>query len=303
LTRRIGQHVPFWVQGPGGNSSVKLVENGVSYLWVKASGLRMDQVFDASHFSKVQTQQVADKLNRLTGQNSDESAYAVALRTAAMETGSFRRPSMETGFHAFLPEKYVLHFHALPALLMAHENQQNPQKISAWLSSNWKGGVEFVEACMPGLNLTHRLKGTTASLIVLAAHGLILQSADEQALDRWTELEQKFLTEWNYDLSLPPSLPPAPMRIYFPDTAVFVDRLSAVLEPAGEKNGEPMFQLRSEAVSQDRDVAELWTATALLYKACPSLKQLPDEIASKVAGLPTEQFRRSLGINGEPRAS
>jgi hypothetical protein len=299
LSKEIGANIPFWVQGAGGNTSVKDQQNGVAFLWVKSSGLRLDDVVDANHFSQLPMQDVLSKLGRIKGSEDDnERAYADALKSSAMNASSSRRPSMETGFHIFLPKKFVLHFHSLPGLLMSHAASVDAPKINAWLKGHWNGGFEFVEACMPGWTLTNRLKDSGgASLLLLKNHGLILQSDDAAILSQWRTLERAFCRDWNYPLSPESASTPTPMRIYFPDTAVFLDRLRAVLESAGRSaTGEPLFRLRAGAEQSDKDAAEIWKASALLYSACSELEQLPESISTRVAGLPTEQFRKSLHV-------
>ena len=44
----------------------------------------------------------------------------------------------------------------------------------------------------------------------------------------------------------------------------------------------------------DPDAAEIWSATQWLYAASPELAELPSEVSSTVAALPTEQFRRAV---------
>ncbi len=246
LSKRIGKKIPFWVQGAGGNTSVKMDEGGVSFLQVKSSGLRLEDVLDETHFSKLPMNDVLAKLARIAGGDEDanEQAYADALKSSAINASGDRRPSMETGFHVFLPKKYVLHFHALPALLMAHEAGRDSAKIKNWLTKNWEGGFEFIEACMPGWTLTNRLKNSgPVSLLLLKNHGLILQSDDVAILDRWQALETQFCRQWNYQLAPSSGSSSAPMRIYFPDTAVFIERLRAVLSPsvARRKKASPFI--------------------------------------------------------------
>jgi rhamnose utilization protein RhaD (predicted bifunctional aldolase and dehydrogenase) len=90
-----------WVQGPGGNCSVKVG----SQLWVKASGTRFADVADDGGHARVSTDLA---LKALAGDaEADKELFA---RTP--------RPSLETYFHALGP-KIVAHTHSLGALLFA----------------------------------------------------------------------------------------------------------------------------------------------------------------------------------------
>lgn len=80
-----------------------------------------------------------------------------------------------------------------------------------------------------------------------------------------------------------------PLKIYFPDTAVFLDRLRAVLLP---KNGA--FALAGSAWETDLDAAEIFWATQLLFEARPSLAELPSRITGSLAEMPTEAHRRAV---------
>ena len=90
-----------WVQGPGGNCSVKLA----SQLWVKASGTRFAEVADPGGHAKVE---LALARSALDGD-------PVAEKTVFSASP---RPSLETYFHA-LGGRVVAHTHALGALLYA----------------------------------------------------------------------------------------------------------------------------------------------------------------------------------------
>jgi len=78
---------------------------------------------------------------------------------------------------------------------------------------------------------------------------------------------------------------PSQLKLYFPDTAVFLERLHAGLRREGAG-----FVLREGGA--DQDVEEIWLATVLLQRARPGLAELPAAIAETVASLPTERFRR-----------
>lgn len=277
----IGMRVPEWTQGPGSNVSVKEGDR----LWIKASGYRLDAVTEIGGIACV-------RFRELGGEPTEEK-YADALAASAERGGFLGRPSMETGFHAALGKKWVAHFHSVAALLLFHEYLTNPKKILDWLRENSSEAFAFIESCRPGLLLSNRIAQMPQhSVYVLQNHGVILQGENdfEEQLVKWSELEVRFLKAFDYRLESPTNTA-IPFRIYYPDTAVFYDRLMRVLETTDSEK----MRLKSDAWTIDRDACELWQATEILYRACPELSELPVEISSLVANLPTEKFRRALG--------
>jgi ribulose-5-phosphate 4-epimerase/fuculose-1-phosphate aldolase len=90
-----------WVQGPGGNCSLKVGDE----LWVKASGTRFADVAEDGGHARVS---LALSLRALAGDaEADRELFARSPR-----------PSLETYFHSLGP-RVVAHTHALGALLFA----------------------------------------------------------------------------------------------------------------------------------------------------------------------------------------
>ena len=289
--QRIGRKVPGWTQGPGGNVSYKEGD----HLWVKASGFRLDQVnlnqgvacVDLSRFTRA-CLDIQEHPQRC------EQEYSDAISQCS-RAGS-GRASMETGFHALLPSRYVIHFHSIVALLMAYHQQNDKPAWEAWMQQPGAPDVVVIPACMPGWWLTQKIVQTrSCPVYLLANHGVVLASQDLSILEQWESWEQSFCHQFGYQPALEyvegpcmeRELPPCPLRLYFPDTAVFLDRLHKVLEPTGAG-----YALKSTALTDDLDAAEIWKSTQMLYQLCPSLTELPPEIANSVASLPTEKFRR-----------
>jgi ribulose-5-phosphate 4-epimerase/fuculose-1-phosphate aldolase len=284
--RRIGSQVPFWTQGPGGNVSVKSGDN----LWIKASGLRLDSVSEEQGLAKVD---LPAFLSEMESPNllDVERQYAEAL-TRHSENG---RPSMETAFHALLPGRFVFHFHALSALLMAHELKRDQSNLFRWIQTHATFKIEFVPCIRPGWTLGQELRDKSqCAALILENHGVVLQAENEDILDQWRHFEMAFCQQWGYQKIIEPCNTrrafDGPLKIYFPDTAVFMDRLKDILIKKDHLN----FSLKSTAWNQDRDAAELWVATQILFDSCPALSELSSEISSVIAGLPTEIFRRSI---------
>ena len=295
MCRQVGRLVPFWTQGPGGNLSWK---DGQT-LWIKASGLRLDEVSPERGLAAVDLENLRRTLQGLAPQ--DELLYSQAIIDWATAGG---RPSMETGFHALLPKKFVWHFHSLLAVLMAWKARD--QEVKAWLERE-SAGLMVLPGIRPGWQLSQAVgQNPDCPVFLLENHGVVLQSDDASFLQEWLSMEGAFAHHCGYQalfelmnspcplqVALSHYRNPAPMRIYFPDTAVFSERLAGILQSAASGDGgEFLFEFTPRAWLDEPGVAEIWLATQALYQVCPELCELPGEVSSQVAGLPTEVFRR-----------
>lgn len=276
-----------WTQGAGGNISVKI---SPAEMIIKASGLRLDAVKGNENLVKVSVDKLRGDIASSSNEGAEEN-YVRALRDCADATFSAGFPSMETAFHVALSAKWVLHFHPLAALLMAETLRKGTDEVAI---------VDFVK---PGLDLAAAIdRVKDRKIILLRQHGVVLQD-DERPdrpggiLDRWRKLEREFLEREKFPklLSLignPASakgvgLSPTPRRIYFPDAAVFAARVSGVTNSVGKD----LFQLKADAFSTDRDAAEIWLATQLLYHSVPNFPELPGNAGAEIRALPLEKRR------------
>lgn len=311
LCHYIGSRAPLWTQGPGSNVSYK---HG-HILYIKASGVRLDQVTQRSGIAAVNLKVFHKKLKdfglNLKGDGRDlqhegaEDAYAKALNEAICSTGRLRlasveRPSMETLLHAVLPAPFVIHMHSLPSILMAHIHQREPGRLDALFPTAWQGRVAHLARIHPGLMLGSKVAAHTgAKALILQNHGVILPCASPFALDEWRRIERQFCHAFAYhdlaELLHCPALAPRlaalagqalPRLRYLPDVAVFAARL-------GEQLREVSFGLYKFA-GDDPDMRELWQAQQLLYSAEAKLEQWPDAEVETLANMPLEKLRLSL---------
>lgn len=294
--RFIGQRVPHWTQGAGGNISFK----HKGELLIKASGARLDSVTQENGLSGIAINPFLDEIFAAAKAGGKaELLYNKAIERHASERPGFSRPSMEAGMHALLEKKWVAHFHSVFALLAAHEFEKNPTRMRAWLRANGFEDIVFVGFEIPGLELSNRLSAQPSiEIFVLKNHGVVIQSDQsmlneagepQSALMRWLVFEQIFSREFGY--VLPGKNQPAPLRCYFPDTAVFLGRVTALLEKTAT---EDRFMLATDALADDRDASEIWQATQLLFTMCPDLEEIEPLKAARIAKLPTEEYRKKL---------
>lgn len=311
LCHSVGSRAPVWNQGVGGNVSLKQQSDRKLTLFIKSSGCRLDEVSQDRGISLLDLAAFRGKIGQLeTLSMGTETGYSEVLGGCVRGAG---RPSMETGIHAILPATWIVHFHSLAAVLMWHENKRHASRFGSWVRRHCPWPLTFIEAVRPGWELTLRLSQTPDFVVyVLRCHGVVLQLDDTRQIDDWLEFEQRFCLDWRYDrlgALLKSAEPleaarvarwsPAPMRLFFPDSAVFYERMTCVLQPEGNPDPETRYSLARDAWDTDPDVSEIWLATQILYESCSTLEELDGEFAGSISRLPTERYRQRLGRQAE----
>lgn len=182
---------PLFIQGAGGNLSWK--EGNV--LWVKASGTWLRDAKDKPIFIPLDLEKA--RIQAALGQEN---------YTACLLNDSGLKPSIETAFHALLPEKIVVHCHMVDCIaLSVTKNAQSDfeQRLSG-LAWQW---VDYIKPGAPlALAMTKKLNKASDHSIniwVLANHGIIL------AADTLEEIEV-LLQDVTQRLSIHPR-PPLPL--------------------------------------------------------------------------------------------
>lgn len=292
FTQQIAKYLPLWTQGAGSNLSEK---KDAQKMIIKASGFRLDQVNETQGSVELNfpTLKLYLQENLKKAPSEQETFYSQVLALSKSEQNSSTRPSMEAGFHALSPYKYVLHFHSLPAILMA--------EYPEWLK---KKDIHIIPLVNPGWELSKFFIDNDAELNILMNHGVMLQSNSEDVLETWNQLEDSFLAEYNYSLlqalknkitstnqpltskDLAPFLK-GPLKFYFPDMAIYYPKLKPFLKPIDNNQ----FELLNEA---NKDLVEIWTATQILYQSKPDLPELPEKMIEEITKLPTEQLRQNF---------
>ena len=163
LSARVGAN-PAWVQGAGGNTSIK--EQGM--LWIKASGLWLAHARQQEIMVPVALDALLDAMER--GDPLAEQAQHF-VRGELNPLGL--RPSIETTFHAVIPQRVVVHVHCVEtiALAVAAEAESMVGKRLAGFRH------AFIPYVRPGLSLARAmatsLDGGT-DVLVLGNHGLVV---------------------------------------------------------------------------------------------------------------------------------
>jgi len=172
LSARVGGD-PLLVQGPGGNTSVK--HNGV--LWVKASGTWLAHALERDIFVPVRLDPLLEAVA-----SGDARAEKAADFVIATQNPSGLRPSIETTFHAVMPQRVVVHVHCVETISVA-VRQDAREIVAEWLEGlRWA----FAPYARPGLPLTRaileELKPGT-DVLVLGNHGLVVAADTVEAAE------------------------------------------------------------------------------------------------------------------------
>jgi rhamnose utilization protein RhaD (predicted bifunctional aldolase and dehydrogenase) len=175
---KIGDNHLF-VQGAGGNVSWK-EENT---LWIKASGTWLAEASKKDIFVPVDLIHLQGALHK--------NNFNV---TPKLLTNSLLKPSIETILHALMPQKIVVHLHAIEALahLVRDNCQENFQSLIGEFITPWT----IVDYYKPGAALALAIKSALqkkplTKLIFLKNHGIVIGGDNifqvSQILDTLTE--------------------------------------------------------------------------------------------------------------------
>jgi|GEM_PF-798922 len=173
---------PDWVQGGGGNFSIKLNKE---LMLIKASGFSFGEISRTEGLvvvNQAKTKKYFLKIlkNKFSLIQENLSNQKIAKLTFNFLPDKKLKASIETGFHSFLG-KYVVHTHSVYANLV--NCSAKPEELLKKIFKNSQDFV-FVKYQNPGLNLTKgikrevtsyfKLKKTLPKVIFLKNHGLIV---------------------------------------------------------------------------------------------------------------------------------
>lgn len=166
LSAQIGSDI-LKTQGAGGNTSFK--RGGV--MWVKASGTWLAQASEREIMVPVETAPLVEALR--AGDPSAEKAtdYVVAdLNTSGL------RPSIETSFHAALPQAVIAHYHCVNAIALSVRADRE-QLIGERMAALPDLRYATIPYRRPGTPLAHeidRVAGERPDVLILFNHGIIV---------------------------------------------------------------------------------------------------------------------------------
>lgn len=167
LSARLGQD-PLRVQGPGGNTSIKIG----NILWIKASGTELAEARNGSIFVAVD---LASARKEAQGAGDGTCMACLVDKTQAL------RPSIETTFHALIHWPVVAHIHSVVTIT----HGISPEGRAAAREKLVGLPVDFIPYRKPGRPLTERIAATldrTTQIWVLENHGLICAGPDSASV-------------------------------------------------------------------------------------------------------------------------
>lgn len=165
---------PLLVQGAGGNVSWKDGDT----LWVKASGTWLAAA-SKDIFVPVDLKQLRVAI--------ESGHFDVKPKTL---DGGILKPSIETLLHALMPQKVVVHLHAVEVL--AYLVRENCEELFQALLSNCPRWV-MVDYHKPGADLANAVNSATAQdsaikIVFLRNHGVVIGGDDVEEINHTLKL-------------------------------------------------------------------------------------------------------------------
>ena len=166
LSKEIGSDI-LKTQGAGGNTSFK--RDGV--MWVKASGTWLAHAGERDIMVPVEVAPLVAALRA-----RDPSAEKATDFVVAALNASGLRPSIETSFHAVLPQAVVAHYHCVNAIalsVLAGRERLLAARMAALPDLTWAA----IPYRRPGTPLAHEIDRVAArrpDVLILFNHGIVV---------------------------------------------------------------------------------------------------------------------------------
>ncbi|MHB0984517.1 MAG: class II aldolase/adducin family protein [Sulfuricella sp.] len=236
-SRLLGSEKALVMYG-GGNTSVKLREDGEGILYVKGSGSDLARV-TKENFAPLRLEAV----KKLIGRDALDNAQMAAEFRAALKNPDSPRPSIEAILHAILPFKWVEHTHA-DAVLAVADTRHGEQHLKAAYGDSVlivpyrHSGFELAKACHD--IFTREATPSTIGM-VLMHHGVFAFGGTAResygrmiALVSRAEDYLKSRHAWDIPLRFPSSSP-----LPLPPARSVPARFPLLRSDHGEKGGGP----------------------------------------------------------------
>ncbi|MEK7452286.1 MAG: class II aldolase/adducin family protein [Patescibacteria group bacterium] len=295
FAREIGDHSD-WVQGGGGNFSIKM-NNG--YMLIKASGFSLKDVNQKQGLVMVGADRVKKYYQSLNKKKITVALENKSVKEIAKQTTDFLnvgniRASIETGFHAFL-QTYVLHTHSVYANVFTC-SKKGEERLQNIFSST-KIRIAWVPYASPGFGLPRaielvrikfiRTTGLEPHVFFLENHGLIVQADTVNAclglhksVDRILRIALNTKAVFA-KLTVPETVDRSLFEpILFPDQVVYL-------------NGKKKVDLGSNRVMKETAIAYLFIKQQIL-KMGGVLNPLEKKSVVFIKKMESEKFRQRV---------
>jgi ribulose-5-phosphate 4-epimerase/fuculose-1-phosphate aldolase len=198
----------YQVQAAGGNVSIKL---DADQMLIKASGSRMKELQSQKGWTLLAYSRLPKVFTTIQKEYhrelERESQYADAIGKASLIPD--RQPSMEAGFHAVIPDPYVIHVHSIAGIILGLFPEST---IQNFLRECFSQAVEviLIPTCLPGFEVTDciqslvQTKTESARILLLKNHGVIWCGSQWTILKSLIDRFEAFFQEkWEF-LKYPP---------------------------------------------------------------------------------------------------
>ena len=219
ISQRIGISKAY-IQGGGGNTSVKLNKNLMA---IKSSGTNLKDMSEEYGHCIVDFRMVNKFLNK---NDVEENKFSEMINSFSKDEKN--RPSIETGFHSLLG-KFVIHTHSVfvNVLLCSKEGKKMIKQL--FPDSIW------IDYHTPGRNLTLALKeklekikesSNEEIIVFLQNHGLIVSSSKHlRCLELHEKINDRIIDSFSLeDFKIYSSDKCIDKKILFPDQVVYLDK-------------------------------------------------------------------------------
>lgn len=210
ITKELSSDISL-TYGSGGNFSVKI--KGQDSFFIKASG---------SNITDVNTHNGFVKCDRASIKIADNEIIYNNFLQKSVQQG-FGRPSMETGFHASLKSRVVIHSHPiyLNAILCSKESKEI-------ISTTFPDSV-YIPYVTPGYKLHKYIDGVDKEIIFLENHGVIVSSENIMDAVKLTKDINNKCQAWLKDRRINIlDYPKFDSQHLFPDSVIFPKELKIV---------------------------------------------------------------------------
>ncbi len=306
LSARLGQD-PLRVQGPGGNTSIKLG----NILWIKASGTELAEARNGSIFVAVD---LAGARNEARGAGDGTCMACLVDKTQSL------RPSIETTFHALIEWPVVAHIHSVVTIT----HGINPEERAAAREKLAGLPVDFIPYRKPGRPLTERIATTldrTTQIWVLENHGLVCAGPDTTAVASLVEEVERRLELAPCATEMPDPAEPAPYGYnwlaasagiagdhrlcrlalggsYYPDHVVFLgpalpEWRDGLVAPAAVRSGRGLV-VKETATSAQRAMARCLVDVLKRLPPDWTPQKLSPEQEGELLNWDAEKYRQAL---------
>lgn len=207
---------PAYVQGGGGNTSVKIDKNN---MYIKASGYELKNVTYLNGFARIDFQLLQEYLKK-----PDIDMNTFTKKIASFASNELK-PSIETGLHASIPSKFVLHSHSVYTNILACSEEGKGLIKNLFPSAIW------INYANPGLELImafiHTMTNSKDSkMIFLQNHGFIVAGdTAEEVIQLHRSINETIIKYFNltlFDDYVRQGITPKTDTILFPDQIVYL---------------------------------------------------------------------------------